>query len=247
MKKLFVTALATTMLVACSQDETLEVPSNSGRIEFKGAFVETATRAAVDPSTPKDGLTAFDVWAFMDDPSGTVLVDEDVTKVGDTWGYTNIQYWLPDHTYYFGALAPMNSDNWDLSTANANTHGAGVVTFTNINGSEDLIYAATSVQTSQDINVTPDKVALTFNHLLSKVKFTFKNGFATDNADIVVSNIKMTAPQKGSIDLAVENWWDGDDWQLGEGSLDLAFGDVRRLNKGEADECAQERLTIPAP
>ena len=253
MKKLFISALAIASLVACSKDELVSQQSPAA-IGFAGAFVENATRS-VDPSTKNDGenaITAFDVWAFMDETDGTVFVDQDVEKNGDAWTYSPLQYWTPGHTYYFGALAPMNSENWDLDTENANKLGAGVVSFTNVDGTEDLLYAATSVTTNDDINKQPKKVDLIFNHLLSKVKFSFTNGFPAGNYWITVSNIQMTAPAAGTIDLAVENWWDNNDWQLPtQDEVTLEFGNMEKGKKvGNNEEAPTEsdfeRLTIPA-
>ena len=246
MKKLFISALAIASLVACSKDELVKQQSPAA-IGFAGAFVENATRSS-DPSTKTADLTAFKVWAFMDETDGTVFEDQEVTKNGDAWTYSPLQYRTPGHTYYFGALAPMNSENWVLDTANANKLGAGVVSFTNVDGTEDLLYAATSVTTDDDINKQPESVNLTFNHLLSKVKFSFTNSFPADNYWITVSNIQMTAPAAGTIDLAVENWWDNDDWQLTQDEVTLAFGDmeVEKLGKGARTASAYERLTIPA-
>ena len=224
-------------------------------IDFANVSVDNATRAAVDPSTTTNGVNSiksFDVWAFVDETSGRVFVDEDVTKNGDDWKYANTQYWLPDHTYYFGALAPMNSANWELNTANANTNGAGTVSFTNVNGTEDLLYAATSVTTSDNINVTPGKVGLAFNHLLSKVKFSFTNGFVNPNNTLIVKNIKMVVPGEGSINLSNGAWWEdemGATWQLGQKTTTLSFGHIKdgsHVTVGEKAECDFERLTIPA-
>lgn len=245
MKKLFVSVLAIAGLVACNNEETIAIQGNTP-MEFGGSFVENATRAAVDPSITTNTLDAFDVWAFMDQPNGTVFEGEDVAKSGSKWAYTNVQYWLPEHTYYFGALAPMNSANWSLNTTNANTYGVGVVSFTNVDGSEDLLYAATSVSTAgMQVGAAMDPVKFQFNHMLSKVKFTFKNGYTTNNVSFVVSDVKMTAPAAGTIDLAVENWWDNDDWAV-EGTNTLEFGNVEQLWMGQAAEATQERLTIPA-
>ena len=250
MKKLFISALAIASLVACSKDELVNQPSPAA-IGFAGAFVENATRS-VDPSTTNTGenaITAFDVWAFMDKTDGTVFEDQNVEKKNGAWTYSPLQYWTPGHTYYFGALAPMNSENWDLDTANASEFGAGVVSFTNVKGTEDLLYAATSVTTSDDINYQPESVKLTFNHLLSKVKFSFTNGFPANNYWITVSNIQMTAPAAGTIDLAAENWWENKDaWQLTEGEVTLEFGNMEdtQIGRGDKTASAYERLTIPA-
>ena len=244
MKKLMLSVLAISTLVACNNEETLDMQSPHA-IDFAGAFVENSTRAAQDPSTTTSTIDGFDVWAFMDARDGIILVDEDVTKNGTDWTYEQTQYWLPSHTYFFGALAPMNSDNWELNTSvvgNENLTGAGIVSFTNVDGTEDLLYASTTVETSDNLNATYEKVALNFDHLLSKVKFTFTNGFPNDNAEIVVKNIRMTSPAEGTIDLATDNVA----WVPSTEDVTLAFGDVVRLPKGEEDECAYERLSIPA-
>ena len=245
MKKLFISVLAIASLVACNTEEVL-VQQGPQAIGFENAFVDNATRA-IDPSTKTDDLKAFDVWAFMDEPKGIVFEDEDVTGEKGNFSYANIQYWIPGHDYYFAALAPMDSANWSLDTTNANTFGAGKVTFTNVDGSEDLLYAANHVSThglKAGEAVAP--VKFQFHHLLSKVNFTFKNGFPNDVYSFVVSNVKMTAPEAGSINLAVENWWDNDDWNLTNDKVTLAFGDVAKLTCGQSATATDERLTIPA-
>ena len=251
MKKLLVSVLAIAGLVACTQETTL-VQKGNAPMEFGAAFVENATRAnaAVDPSTTTESIKGFDVWGFMDSPEGVVFEGEDVTRSEGNFIYVNTQYWIPGHTYYFAALAPMNSANWDLNTAKASDKGAGVVTFENINGTEDLLYAATAVDATKiQVGEAPvDKVRFQFSHLLSKVKFSFTNGFDNDNAYIDVKNVKMVAPSKATIDLAVENWWDNDDWKLVDAvPVTLEFGDAcAKTAVGVKQVTDNERLTIPA-
>ena len=242
MKKLFVVALAALGMVACVNEDVLETPK-SDAIAFAG-FVDNATRAN-DPSFDRDNLGAFDVWAFMNESDGTVFAGEDVEKSGNTWGYTNIQYWLPLNSYYFAALAPMNSNNWEVALAEgeAAKAGIGTVTFTNVDGSEDLIYAKQYVETPEMsvlLEKGMDAVKLQFGHLLSKVKFTFVNKFMTDNAYVSVENIKMTVPAKGRINLT-----DGSKW-ASEGELVLNFGSTEKIAMSDNDDCTDERLTIPA-
>ena len=243
MKKHLFFALAAFGMVACMQDEIVTVQQDA--ISFQGAFVENATRAAADPSTTEKSIEGFNVWGFMDQPSGYVFTGDEVVKAGGLWTYEETQYWAPNHTYYFAAVSPIGG-NWALSGV-ANTYGPGTLSFTNVDGSEDLLYAATSVNTPKYDDLKADgmdAVKLQFSHLLSKVKFTFKNGFLTDNMSLEVKDIKMTAPATGTIDLAVENWWDNDDWQPA-GDLTLEFGNVAKLLATKSDECAHERLTIP--
>ena len=255
MKKLFVCALAASMFTACSLDETISQQSPM-QISFDGAFVSNATRAAEDPSITTATIDGFDVWAFMDEVSGVVFDGEDVTKSEAGWSYKNTQYWAPSHTYYFAALAPMNSVNVGYSSTNggAGNLGLGNISFKNIDGTEDLIYAATTKTTPAEITSDPGKVNLEFKHLLSKVKFSFTNGFQNDNAFITVKNIKMTAPSSAIINLNQEDWWssneDGKGWNLTQTEADvtLAFGDMETAKVGEAgkSESQYERLTFPA-
>lgn len=255
MKKLFLSALAIASLVACSKDELVSQPKPMA-ISFEQAFIENATRVetAEDPSIETETINGFDVWGFMDKPAGTVFVNQDVNRTDaetGAWTYNPLQYWLPGHTYYFGALAPMNSPNWKLDTANANTFGAGVVSFTNDDGTEDLLYAATTASTvGMNVGDDMETVKLTFNHLLSKVKFSFTNGFTSDNAKIVVKNVKMVVPKAATINLAQEDWWSTNKWEnYSKETFALEFGDVNNENSklamGLKEEAAYERLTIP--
>ena len=227
MKKLFVAVLAIAGLVACNNEETVLVKGNAP-IAFD-SFVENATRAN-DPSTTTASLDAFDVWAYMDELAGTVFVGEDVTKRNGEWSYQNTQYWVPDHIYNFTAIAPMNSANWSYNQVEE------TIEFTNIDGSEDLLFER--VVTGRVTENQP-AVNLEFEHLLSKVKFTFVNGFLTDNASVKVEAVKMVAPNTGVYDIASESW-------TVAGSETYEFGDVAKLGMAEKAAAAEERLTIPA-
>ena len=247
MKKIFVSVLAVAALAACNKVEVVDTQSPS-EIAFAGSFIDKATRS-IDPSTTTASLNAFDVWAFMDDASGVVFNDEDVTGNGHVWNYVNTQYWLPAHTYYFAALAPMNSSNIveELASGDAAKNGLGKVTFTNQDGTEDLIYAATSVATPADINQQPDPVKFQFSHLLSKVKFSFSNEFDNNNAFITVENIRMEVAKTASIDLSLADWWSTNQWKNYEGTTVLEFGNMEeaRIRMGGTVASEYERLTFP--
>ena len=237
MKKLFISVLAIAGLVACTQEQTL-VQQGPAPMEFGGAFVEyaTNTRAAEDPSFKTATLEAFDVWAWMDDENGMVLTDENVELADGKWGYANIQYWYPGHVYYFEAVAPMEG-NWEYDlAAEENT-----IAFTNLNGTEDLLYAtATQSTMGDDLGKDYEAVKLVFKHLLSKTKFTFKNGFPTDNVSIVVENVKMTSFAEATYNTVTKSWDEP------TGDIVLAYGNVEETFSDKKNEAAYERLTIPA-
>ena len=248
MKKILFVALAAVGMTACVQNEELVVAGGDVAIAFENAYVYNATKAD-NVTTTTGSITGFDVWAYMDEVGGTVLTDEDVTKNGGTWGYTNIQYWMPKHTYYFAALSPMNSANvTETLAADPEAQlGLGTVAFTNVDGTEDLLYAKASVVTPEQSVLSTtgmDPVKLQFQHLLSKVRFTFKNGFSTDNMKVTVSNVEMSAPKSATIDLAVADYAEG--WVLGTEKFNLQFGSVEELAAQASAGTAEDRLTIPA-
>ena len=251
MKKLFLVALAAVGLASCVQNEELAVAGSTTAIAFGDSFVYNATKAE-DPTTTTTSINNFDVWAFMDNVGGTVLEDEDVTKVNGVWGYTNLQYWAPNHTYYFAALSPANSANVteDLAEGEAAKLGLGEITFTNVDGTEDLLYAKAKETTGTMAELAANgkqPVVMQFQHLLSKVKFTFQNGFATNNMKVAVTNVRMSAPKSATIDLAVADYSKG--WVLGTEAIELDFDHVAagaQLEAGSQASTDNYRLTIPA-
>lgn len=245
MKKLLIFALAAMGMVACVKEEVTLVPEGSA-ISFENAFISNSTRGAVDPSTNSNTLTGFNVWGFVKEYDGTIFTKKEVKKVDGVWGYDGTQFWVPNQPYYFAALAPMNSANWDVELAKdeAAKLGLGTVKFENIDGTEDLLYAKKKVD-SKGLNEEMESVKFQFQHLLSKVKFTFKNGFPTETASIIVSDVKMEVPASAEIDLAQADYSKA--WSNYSGTTVLEFGNVEKLSYTKAAEVANERLTIPTP
>lgn len=233
MKKILIAALALAAVAACNKTEIVDQTAPYA-IGFANPFVDNVTRSVNDPSTTS--LTAFTAYGFMDNTSGVVFKDEPVKYDGSKWNTATTQYWVADHDYYFAAIAPILPDptsdetsSWTLNTATASINGVGTVTFTNKDGTTDLLYASTTKST-KNITISetnPGTVDFTFNHLLSKVKFGFTNGFANENTSIIVKNVTLAVPASGSINLGAENWWEGDKWAATEEhDLTLKFGDI---------------------
>lgn len=245
MKKLFVAVLAIAGLVACNTEETVRV-QGPAPIAFDGSFVETRANAAVDPSTTTATIEKFNVWGFMDDVTGKVFVEEEVTKNGGEWSYVNTQYWAPGHKYYFAALS--NYDNAVVNTDGANELGLGNLKFTVTDGSDDLLYSAVGpIDAPAATATTAEKVKFSFNHMLSKVKFSFTNGFTNELATIDVKNIQMVVPATADIDVNVADWWTENNWKNYDGTATVAFGDAcAKTGIGESQECDNERIVLPA-
>lgn len=248
MRKSIVAILSLVAMVACTNDVTVNTQAPAA-ITFEDSFVEVKTRAAADPSITTATIDAFDVWGFMDDPNGLMFDAQRVTKGEGGWTYDPLQFWAQDHNYFFYAVAPV--DNADIVVnKDLNIEGLGTIDFTNTDGSVDLLYAEKEESTYNE-NVSADgheSVKFTFAHLLSKIKFTFTNGFPEGNSSLKIENIKISqAPSKGTVTLNDDDA--GRTWKVTDSNATLDFGHVNggvALLPSESAECDSERLTIPA-
>ena len=247
MKKVFFLGIAAAaMLASCSNDETVKI-SQSGAIGFSNTFVNNGTRSISDPSSTTSNLQSFAVYGFTQ--NGQIFDGTTVSKGGSGWTYTPIQYWVEGNTYTFGAVAPAGTGvNGEALTNGKVTMS---IPFTS-DGTTDLLHAApAAIEADADFIASPQPVALTFSHQLSKVKFSFENAVG-EGYNVKVTNIKITnAKQTGTLTVA-----DGVDnaWSAQAGSLELAFGNAVAdgvdtyadpiANGGEA-ESYNEMLLIP--
>lgn len=196
MKKTLIAVLALAA-VACNKAEVVE-QSAANAISFDNAFVDNAVKSVVDPSYTNDKLfTDFAVYGFV---QGATLFDGvKVTgsAIDGEWTYAGTQYWIAGAKYNFSAVAPFTG-NWTKTSASKD----GVtLSFTN-NGTQDVLFAQTNeIEGKVSGN---SKVAFTFKHILSKVKFSFENGYNATNATIKVKNIVITNPHK-TADVVLDN------------------------------------------
>lgn len=251
MKKIFLIGLtAAAMLASCSNDETVEMAQQKA-ISFSNAFVNNGTRSVMDPSFTTDKLTDFAVYGFTQ--NGQIFNGEKVSKGGTAWSYDNVQYWVPGNTYTFGAIAPhsvaANVSNVTLPTGA--TKVGMEVAFTNTDADQvDLLHAEPAQITGVTASYTTP-VSMTFNHQLSKVKFSFQNSVG-EGYNVKVSNVKITdAFKEGTLTVAATgNTWGG---QTNK-NLELNFGNVvANASSTEASAIANaatlesynEKLMIP--
>lgn len=207
MKKIFLIGLtAAAMLASCSNDETVEMAQQKA-ISFSNAFVNNGTRSIVDPSFTTENLTDFAVYGFTQ--NGQIFNGDKVSKGGSAstgWSYANLQYWVPGNTYTFGAIAP--------HSVAANVSGVALpenatkvemkVAFTNTDADQvDLLHAAPAQIAGTGVTATyTTPVSMTFNHQLSKVKFSFANAVGVDY-NVKVKNVKITDAYKtGTLTVA---------------------------------------------
>lgn len=239
MKKLFIMGLAAMglALTACNSDETVEMAKGNA-IGFK-TFVNNSTRVATDATTTN--LDAFKVWGLMNkgDNTGNPFVAQEVTKKNGTWSYTPPVYWEKGYAYSFVALAPNDAYTF---TAPSVIDTWGSLTFNNGTGETDLIYA-TAKQETVAANVCPPSVNLTFNHMLSRVRFQFENGM-DDGSVLTVSDVKINDAYTSGTATLAEQLADLT-WNPVQGTGAIVFGNAAAMNPNAKAETAHKYM-IPA-
>ena len=249
MRKLFTILACAAAMVACENDEIVRQDLGD-RIEFGNAFVDNATRVdkAADPSLNNTRFTNFLVWGTVEGGEGLVPIfggDAVTGIVGSTtvdgeetpnvWTCSVKQYWIEGATYNFAALANAEKNNVTLG---ADKLPASVV-FTS-NGSTDLVYSKIENPIVGKATGQNGPVNLTFEHLLSKVKFTVtNNSTAAEGYSFEITGIKVTAPTKGTCALPAKTW-NG----FNEASAQT-FANIVIAEADPKEECAAEKLFIP--
>lgn len=214
---------AVAMLASCSNDETTGKAVNGNTIKFDGFVNKSVKGAANDLNNTT--FTSFQVWGLMSDgeQTGTPFNGTTVTKSGSDWTYNGNVYWENGYNYSFVAIAPAG-----FGTFNApSTVGEwGSIDFENGEGTTDLIYDIDDTYVTDAVSTEgqcPAAINLTFNHLLSRVKFAFENAM-DDGSTINVTAVTITnANTKATATLgATATWALADDNKVAA----LSFGDV---------------------
>lgn len=135
---------------------------------------------------------------------GKVFEATEITKGEAGWTYSPTAYWTPNNAYAFAAIAPMNGVKFvPGETFPTEKTDFGIITYKNV-GTNDLIYAS-AFQTAAASGW--ETVNFTFNHLLSRVRLTFENGFTTPNSTFTITNVKVSGDYTdGTIDLSTGTW-----------------------------------------
>lgn len=207
MKKTFI-ALMTLAVAAVSCNKADVISVDRQAITFGEAFVDNATKADYSSTL----INAFKVYGTVTGNGNTVNVYEgaDVTRgtasYGAAWACPQTEYWIPKATYAFQAVVDGEISNGQIEYTIGQDKGN--------DGISDLLYATASVETDASStptgNIESDCVAFTFQHLLSKVGFTFTNGVnGTAKYTFKVNSISFTNHDKTGT-YTIGTGWDTD-------------------------------------
>lgn len=255
MKKTFLAILVAATLVACAKEDVIS--QNNEAIGFKQAFVDNSVRSVMDPSFSNDKLFgSFAVYGTVENAPLFNKVEVSGSELNGTWTYQGTQYWIAGAKYNFAAIAPYAKGvEGAFTVANNGEDYVGTTTLTRYeNDNTDLLYAQNAQVTGATENNA--QVAFTFRHTLSKVKFSFENGYNASTATIKVYNIKIhNAYKYGDATLTVDaiNWTNQTDAKVldfGNASDNEATTDAKESAEvayafGYTYESLNEMLLIP--
>ncbi len=223
-------------LASCTNEKVVDMPQ-SQMIKF-GTFVNNNTRAVVEIS--KNNLTHFSV--FGSHSSNTENWSNDFTNVNVTgsaseerqnWTPEETAYWQMNNAYEFAAYS---NGNEALNSGVTFDPSTKTLTFSNyeVTG-KDLLVAMASKESKTSVEEY-GTVDFSFYHMLSQVKFTFKN---TDSRDYTmkISELKFSAKKSqasGTYSSTGCEWQDGTEGEYK--ILDLADIADGEIDKGHETE-----------
>ena len=226
MKKIFLISLIATAILSSCSDEVINT-LDGNTIRFENAFVEQPETRATDLTT--DNLKEFHVHGWMTNSQGqtaNIFDKVEVRKNGaGVWAYDGgSRYWFGDTKFQFLAFAPLNAD-YTLADNRES------ISFTN-GAHMDFIFASYNHNIEGSVPTTVDPVALSFDHMLSRVLVQFKNEFTIADVTLDVANLKLKGLAKtADLDLVNKTWALPTD-----NSLELALGFPNaKINRNEVD------------
>ncbi len=235
MKKLFFLLPMLALFVACQPDDPV---TESGYITFTNQQVENLTRG--DNTITTANLANFDVWGHND--AGIVFNGTKVEKQGDVWTSAVQQVWKAFTTYHFHAFAPSGLiSNVGEYPNSERIKGLSNFSYTNV-GDKDLVYAYATRMQGSLLELNSDPVQLSFEHLLSRVQFTFNNSLSKGN--ITISNVQITEAIKSAelncADASIANW----SW-TGTSTGTYNFGSTSVIEKGGKGMTSDVQFMFP--
>ena len=175
MKKYLYIAIAAATFASCSQDEVMEVAEKQ-TIQFGNTFVGNSTRA-VDPSYSSNTIQSFQLFGTVNNVSiynDVKVENKTAADANDDAGYNKVwycpvtQYWIEGASYKFVAIVDGDKKNVTETTI---VNGMPTSISYTADGVTDLLCQTVTRNNNTDYST----VGFTFNHLLSKVKFTVEN------------------------------------------------------------------------
>ena len=244
-------------MVSCSNDDVVSIAPRKA-ITFGNVFIENSTRAAEFHT--KDNLGEFFVYGTVTGSGNTVNLYKGatVTKTDDVWDCNVTQYWVPECSYDFVAISDVTATDPSTTTDGAvvvktDANGMPKEIIYNASSQKDLLYAKIENPIETGLDAVPTtgiddngNVKFTFNHLLSKVMFTFTNGFGEETGvELTVKDIKITNAAKTSTYTCSTGAWTSTSFFTGNDTDYLYFGNTSAIAPAASGTNDSNCLLIP--
>lgn len=234
MKKILFAAAALVAMASCATEDIVSSAAPEA-IGFDSAFVDNSTRSNYDPSYTNTNLFA-DFAAFAHVNEAVLFNNKEVTgsALNGTWTYDGTQYWVKGAKYNFAAIAPRTVTGggyWKNAVTSVNDNFSAITTEFDFrsNSATDLLYAEVENITGKASGNS--KIGFSFRHLLSKVKFSFKNDYSTEAFSIKVYNVTI---ENAYIDGHVKVTDNATEWTASTDSTNLGAIVVGNVNESGA-------------
>lgn len=239
LKKWYCVLVLIIQMLACSNPETI-LPEADAEIGF-GVAMSTTKRSLINDAVQ---MGSFKVWGWRTPQNqavkGNVFNGTNVSyDATNGWTYSPLQSWVLYNSYDFYALYPDT-----LSGANYNE--TGQLSFDRLDirqsGEYSTDYALDVMHARQAVTVAttpPDRVLLTFDHLLTNVNISLQMDGSNGGDEMVVTNILLNGMNcVGSMQAGT--------WNTSEPSyLWDMLDNPQTLEVGNPKTCFADVLMIP--
>ena len=204
----FYVLIAQLVLSGCAGEGVEETSPSSSEINFDAYLgTNTPTRAGETNLASLKGTSGFSVFARHTHADGTIsdmMDNEHVTWNGNSWGYTNTQYWPDNGSVDFYAYAPYIEGVKLVNAPGENKDNPTYIEFHSSVNPVDLVWAVekTKVPTSP---TSASKVNFQFKHALARLAFdiTANQQLEENGAVIKVKEVKLygASEDEGALDV----------------------------------------------
>lgn len=205
----FYVLIAQLVLSGCAGEGVEETSPSSSEINFDAYLGRNAsTRTGVTNLASLKETTGFSVFARHTHADGTIsdmMDNEHVTWNGNSWGYTNTQYWPDNGSVDFYAYAPYIEG---VKLVNAPGENKTNPTYIEFNSSVNPVDLVWGFQKNINVPKSPasaSKVNFQFKHALARLAFdiTANQALEENGAVIKVKEVKLygASEDKGALDV----------------------------------------------
>ena len=190
--KYLAVALSAVALVACNNEDVLEV--NQGRGISRGISFQVATEASTRAqATTTSNIDEFMVWGFtQENPAQTLMEELSVSKPesGSEWTYDGTIFWPAAPVDFYSISPEPVNGKVSEGTVSIENNAQTITDFTvNTDQSQqvDLLYAVNKGETKAAHEASP--VSINFRHALSQIVFKAKN--TNENLKVIIKGVKI--------------------------------------------------------